>query len=86
MVCPIHNSGIRIVAMAAVRSEVRGVMACHSLPEQFRILRQKGTEDQGSGECNKFFGVGTYLCAGCGTPLYRSATKFNSPCGWPSFY
>ncbi|KAJ8529958.1 hypothetical protein K7X08_036793 [Anisodus acutangulus] len=42
--------------MAAVRSEVRGVMACHSLPEQFRILRQKGTEDQGSGEYNKFFG------------------------------
>ncbi|CAN4112003.1 unnamed protein product [Withania somnifera] len=55
-------------------------------PEQFRILRQKGTENRGSGEYNKFFGVGTYLCAGCGTPLYRSTTKFNSPCGWPSFY
>ncbi|KAM3302248.1 hypothetical protein P3S67_016750 [Capsicum chacoense] len=56
-------------------------------PEQFRILRQKGTEGiQGAGRYNKFFGVGTYLCAGCATPLYRSTTKFNSPCGWPSFY
>ncbi|XP_059653149.1 peptide methionine sulfoxide reductase B5-like [Cornus florida] len=55
-------------------------------PEQFRILRQKGTEYPGTGEYDKFFGEGVYNCAGCGTPLYRSTTKFNSGCGWPAFY
>ncbi|KAF3784120.1 Peptide methionine sulfoxide reductase B3 [Nymphaea thermarum] len=55
-------------------------------PEQFRILRQKGTEYPGTGEYDKFFEDGIYNCAGCGTPLYKSTTKFNSGCGWPAFY
>ncbi|XP_059659816.1 peptide methionine sulfoxide reductase B5-like [Cornus florida] len=55
-------------------------------PEQFRILRQKGTELKGTGEYDKFFGEGIYNCAGCGTPLYKSTTKFNSGCGWPAFF
>jgi peptide-methionine (R)-S-oxide reductase len=55
-------------------------------PEQFRILRQKGTEYPGTGEYDKFSEEGVYSCAGCGTPLYRSTTKFNSGCGWPAFY
>ncbi|KFK28769.1 hypothetical protein AALP_AA7G044300 [Arabis alpina] len=55
-------------------------------PEQFRILRQKGTEYPGTGEYNKLFDDGVYCCAGCGTPLYKSATKFNSGCGWPAFF
>ncbi|KAL3538743.1 hypothetical protein ACH5RR_002109 [Cinchona calisaya] len=55
-------------------------------PEQFRILRQKGTEYPGTGEYDKFSGEGVYNCAGCGTSLYRSTTKFNSGCGWPAFY
>ncbi|KAI4367165.1 hypothetical protein MLD38_022933 [Melastoma candidum] len=55
-------------------------------PEQFRILRMKGTEYPGTGEYDKFFEEGVYNCAGCGTPLYRSTTKFNSGCGWPAFY
>ncbi|KAK9287704.1 hypothetical protein L1049_016143 [Liquidambar formosana] len=55
-------------------------------PEQFRILRQKGTELRGTGEYDKFFADGIYNCAGCGTPLYKSSTKFNSGCGWPAFY
>ncbi|XP_057515416.1 peptide methionine sulfoxide reductase B5-like [Amaranthus tricolor] len=55
-------------------------------PEQFRILREKGTEYPGTGEYNKFFEDGIYNCAGCNTPLYRSTTKFNSGCGWPAFY
>lgn len=45
------------------------------------IYRPKGT-----GEYDKFFVDGTYTCAGCGTPLYKSTTKFNSGCGWPAFY
>ncbi|XP_077219182.1 peptide methionine sulfoxide reductase B5-like [Tasmannia lanceolata] len=55
-------------------------------PEQFRILREKGTEYPGTGEYDKFFGDGVYNCAGCGTPLYKSTTKFNSGCGWPAFF
>ncbi|KAM0890203.1 hypothetical protein ACQ4PT_027188 [Festuca glaucescens] len=55
-------------------------------PEQFRVLRQKGTELPGTGEYNKFYGGGDYNCAGCGTPLYKSTTKFDSGCGWPAFF
>ncbi|KAK3151673.1 hypothetical protein QOZ80_3AG0249050 [Eleusine coracana subsp. coracana] len=55
-------------------------------PEQFRILRLKGTELPGTGEYNKFYSDGVYNCAGCGTPLYKSTTKFDSGCGWPAFF
>ncbi|CAG8545743.1 19504_t:CDS:2, partial [Racocetra persica] len=55
-------------------------------PEQFRILRQKGTELPNTGEYNKFKGKGVYSCAACNTPLYTSDTKFDSGCGWPAFF
>ncbi|KAL0953395.1 hypothetical protein HGRIS_004634 [Hohenbuehelia grisea] len=55
-------------------------------PEQFRILRQKGTEPAGTGAYDKHSADGIYSCAGCGTPLYKSTTKFNSGCGWPAFF
>ncbi|EED80922.1 methionine-R-sulfoxide reductase-like protein [Postia placenta Mad-698-R] len=55
-------------------------------PEQFRILRQKGTEPAGSGKYENFKGEGIFACAGCGTPLYKSTTKFDSGCGWPAFF
>ncbi|CAL9107555.1 unnamed protein product [Musa textilis] len=55
-------------------------------PEQFRILRLKGTEYPGTGQYDKYFADGIYECAGCGTPLYKSTTKFNSGCGWPAFF
>ncbi|KAK3420278.1 hypothetical protein EUGRSUZ_G01088 [Eucalyptus grandis] len=77
-----------VVAMAApgsVRKSEEEWQAVLS-PEQFRILRQKGTEYPGTGEYDKFSEEGVYNCAGCGTPLYRSTTKFNSGCGWPAFY
>ena len=41
---------------------------------------------RGTGEYDKFYGDGIYNCAGCGTPLYKSTTKFKSGCGWPAFY
>ncbi|KAF8740755.1 hypothetical protein AX14_007392 [Amanita brunnescens Koide BX004] len=55
-------------------------------PEQFRILREKGTEQAGTGIYDKHYDEGTYGCAGCGTPLYKSSTKFKSGCGWPAFF
>jgi len=55
-------------------------------PEQFRILRQKGTERPGTGEYEHHKVDGVYTCAGCGTPLYKSTTKFSSGCGWPAFF
>ncbi|KAG7443583.1 peptide methionine sulfoxide reductase msrB [Guyanagaster necrorhizus] len=54
--------------------------------EQFRVLRQKGTERPATGEYNHHKEEGIYGCAACGTPLYKSGTKFNSGCGWPAFY
>ncbi len=55
-------------------------------PQQFNILRQKGTEYPGSGEYNKFAPPdGHFVCAGCATPLYSAAAKFDSGCGWPAF-
>jgi len=55
--------------------------------QQFYILRQAGTEAPGTGEYNKFYPKeGTFDCAGCGAPLYKAETKFDSGCGWPAFY
>ena len=54
-------------------------------PERYRIVRQKGTEYPGTGEYDKHFEAGTYRCAGCNTPLFSSAGKFDAHCGWPSF-
>ncbi|MEN9213931.1 MAG: peptide-methionine (R)-S-oxide reductase MsrB [Gloeomargarita sp. DG02_3_bins_56] len=55
-------------------------------PEQFRVLRQHGTERPGSSPLDKHYAPGNYYCAGCGTLLFTSETKFNSGTGWPSFY
>ncbi|MCC5928601.1 MAG: peptide-methionine (R)-S-oxide reductase MsrB [Cyclobacteriaceae bacterium] len=55
-------------------------------PEQYRILRQKGTERPFTGIYNNHKEEGTYVCAGCQTELFTSDTKFESGCGWPSFY
>jgi peptide-methionine (R)-S-oxide reductase len=55
-------------------------------PEQYRILREKGTEPAFTGDYDHLFEPGTYRCAGCGELLFESGTKYDSGCGWPAFY
>ncbi|CAL4893480.1 unnamed protein product [Urochloa decumbens] len=93
--CRGHAAGRRFPGVAAMSSSIPPPAPVQKseeewqailTPEQFDILRRKGTEYPGTGEYDKFFDEGVYKCAGCGTPLYKSSTKFNSGCGWPAFY
>ncbi|CAA7033702.1 unnamed protein product [Microthlaspi erraticum] len=77
-----------IVATAATGSVQKGEEEWRAVlsPEQFRVLRQKGTEYPGTGEYVDFDKEGIYVCGGCKAPLYKSTTKFNAGCGWPAFF
>jgi len=55
-------------------------------PEQYHVMREKGTERPFTGEYEKSKEKGMYVCAGCGNPLFSSDTKYESGSGWPSFY
>jgi peptide-methionine (R)-S-oxide reductase len=55
-------------------------------PEQYYVLRQKGTERAFTGEYDKHFEKGVYKCAACDNVLFESDTKYDSGCGWPSFF
>jgi peptide-methionine (R)-S-oxide reductase len=55
-------------------------------PEQYRVLRQHGTERAGTSPLNAEHRSGVFHCGGCGEPLFESSTKFDSGTGWPSFF
>jgi peptide-methionine (R)-S-oxide reductase len=55
-------------------------------PESFAVLRQSATERAWTGELLDEKRAGLYTCKGCGNELFKSGTKFDSGCGWPSFY
>lgn len=54
-------------------------------PEQYKVLRQKGTERPHTGLYDQHFVEGAYFCAACGLELFESGSKFDAGCGWPSF-
>ena len=73
--------------MARTRSRAPTQEWQHCLtPEQYRVLRKHGTERAFTGEYHDAKDPGVYRCAGCGTALFSSDTKFDSGTGWPSFY
>jgi peptide-methionine (R)-S-oxide reductase len=55
-------------------------------PEEYRVLREKGTEPPGSGELYRNTDHGTYMCRACSAELFKSDTKYDSGSGWPSFW
>ncbi len=76
------NKAKRTFEVTKTEAEWRKILT----PAQFSVLRQHGTEPAGSSPLDKEYRHGTYICAGCKLPLFRSATKFDSGTGWPSFY
>ena len=76
------KSTVKIDKVVKTEDEWRKLLT----PDQFRVLRQEGTERPVSSPLNNEKRKGTFVCAGCDLPLFESKTKFDSGTGWPSFY
>ncbi len=79
---PLVKDGVVMSKVEKTEKEWREILT----PEQYRVLREKGTERPFSGEFDKHKKDGLYVCGACGAELFESATKFDAGCGWPSFY
>ncbi len=76
-----HKSLIEVDAMVKSEEEWKKILT----PEQFHVMREKGTERPFTGALNNCKNKGLFRCAGCGTDLFLSDEKFDSGTGWPSF-
>lgn len=77
---------LALLALAPIQSGRAGDIEMNRLtPQEERVIVHKGTEAPFTGEYNNFHGKGIYVCRRCGATLYRSDSKFDSDCGWPSF-
>jgi peptide-methionine (R)-S-oxide reductase len=92
-VCSLPACGQKpLQAEAAITNTTRIVMKSDKewkqllTPEQYRVTRQKGTERAFTGKYYKHTGTGMYVCVCCGAELFGSDTKYDSGCGWPSFW
>lgn len=71
---------------AAIENKDEAFWKSKLTPEQYRVLRQAGTEQPFTGKFYKHHEKGHYICAACGQELFKSDTKYESGSGWPSFY
>jgi peptide-methionine (R)-S-oxide reductase len=81
---PNHNEDNMSTEPQVVKTEAQ--WQAELTPEQYHILREKGTERAFTGKYVDTHKDGTYTCAGCGAELFDASTKFESGSGWPSFY
>src|SRR5262245_17248978 len=79
---PDAHAGVKNFEVSKTEAEWKQALT----PEQFRVLRQHGTERPYSSALDKEHRPGLFACAACDLPLFRSETKFDSGTGWPSFF
>ena len=78
----IPNNKVEQNKMKKTEAEWKRILS----PNEYKILREKGTERAFTGKYDGHFEDGTYLCTGCDNSLFKSETKYRSGCGWPAFY
>ena len=83
--CQGQTKGVKEKPLAVKVQKTESQWKKELTPEQYNILREKGTEAPFSGEYVNTFEEGIYVCAACGNKLFDSDSKFRSDCGWPSF-